>query len=224
MTDLAALSRLSILFLIVTRPALVASANPKNYVQGNSVSSSPDCPDNVPSAGKYENDYFGFSIVIPKNLEGLWNSARCSGGPDDCACMSDHGRIIPLGADSKSSRFIEAFAATNSEPDTTLAMEVNDHLKWIKKRSLTHTVTILRRSNMRVGRRAGRRVVARYFDKNEKGWFIEDFVEVLRQGVGYSLYLRTRESNYKKDLRIFNEVVASFALTGGSLIREENDQ
>src|SRR5947209_3021149 len=119
MMNLAALPRLSILFLIVT-PA----ADPNYYIQENSVSSSPDCPDNVPSLGKYENDYFGFSIVIPKNLEGHWNSARCSGGPDGCACMSDHGRIIPLDKNlSRPTDFIEVFAASNAEPDTTLAME-----------------------------------------------------------------------------------------------------
>jgi hypothetical protein len=217
MMNLAALSRFSILFLIVT-PALFATANPNDYIQGNSVSSFPVCPDNVSSSGKYENDYFGFSIVIPKNLEGLWNSAPCS--LDGCACMSDHGRIIPLDeALSKSTRFIEVFAAGNAEPDTTLAMEVNNHLEWMKRRSVAGTVAILSRSNIVVGRRAGQRVIARYFDKNEKTWFIEDFIEVLRQGVEYSLYLRTKESKYKKDLKIFNEVVASFALTGGYLIR-----
>jgi hypothetical protein len=139
--------------------------------------------------------------------------------------MSDHGRTIPLGENpSKSSRFIEAFAATNAEPDTTLAMEINNHLEWIKRRSLGRRIIIRSRSKIVVGRRAGQRAVARYFDKNEKSWFIEDFIEVHRQGVEYSLYLRTLESNYKKDLKIFNEVVASFALTGGYLIREENDQ
>jgi hypothetical protein len=55
------------------------------------------CPDDRSTAGFYRNYSYGFTVVIPKGLEGRWNSAACVPHPQDgCVCMGDHGRELPL--------------------------------------------------------------------------------------------------------------------------------
>ncbi|MFG6485587.1 hypothetical protein ACG04R_02825 [Roseateles sp. BYS78W] len=55
------------------------------------------CADERPTTGRYRNYSYGFTVVIPKGLEGWWNSARCvPQTPDGCICMGDHGRSLPL--------------------------------------------------------------------------------------------------------------------------------
>jgi len=58
------------------------------------------------------------------------------------------------------------------------------------------------------------RVVVRYYDETLKAWVVEDFIEALRNGVEYSLDLRTKEMSYEPDRRVFDSVVESFILTG----------
>ncbi len=55
------------------------------------------CPGDVATVGRYRNYSYGFTVVIPKGLEGWWNSPPCSPDPPDgCLCMGDHGRDLPL--------------------------------------------------------------------------------------------------------------------------------
>jgi hypothetical protein len=57
----------------------------------------------------------------------------------------------------------------------------------------------------------GDRVVVRCYDESTKAWPVEDFVELLKNGGRYSIYLRTPRINYKHDKHIFDALVASFA-------------
>lgn len=173
------------------------------------------CPDTLSSTGRYENHSYGFSVVIPKNVQGLWNSAMCVSGADGCTCMSDHGRIIPLGSEPyEPERHIEMYAGYAADLDApTVQQEIDKHVEWVRERSRQDSVAILRQSNRRLGGLKARRAVLRYFDKKLDAWMIEDVVEALRgRDIEYSVYLRTREKAYKQDVRVFESVVNSFRL------------
>jgi hypothetical protein len=209
---------ISLLALIVTAAACPAFEQQDQSGKGTASPAADVCPDTVPWTGKYQNHSFGFTIVIPENLKGFWNSARCSAGPDGCTCMGDHGRIIPLTAEpSEPERYIEAYAGHSADLDKpTVAAEVRSHLGWIRERSRNKSIQIRKRSYVRLAGLKGQRLAVRYFDKELKTWFIEDFVELVRLGrIEYSLYLRTREEVYQHDRAIFETVISSFALTSG---------
>jgi hypothetical protein len=171
------------------------------------------CPDTIPSVGKYENFSYGFSVIIPDSLRGYWNGPRCVGGPGGCTCMTDHGRIIPLNESSQGERHVEIFAGYAVPDKPTVTGEVHSRLRWIKERSREGIVDVTKRTHVTVAGLRGQRAVVRYFDKTSKLWFIEDFIELLKDGVSYSLYLRTPETEYKHDRPIFDQIVATFVLT-----------
>lgn len=177
------------------------------------------CPDTLDTQGKYVNVSYGFSIVIPDDLRGVWNSARCVGGKDGCVCMSDHGRIIPLGTNSKEpDHWIEAYAGFATDIDEpTSQQEVKKRLEWIRERSRKGSVSVLKRSSIVLAGLKGQRVLVRYYDVESKRLMMEDFVELLRDrkqvDVEYSLYLRAPVAAYKQDKAIFEAILRSFALT-----------
>jgi hypothetical protein len=183
---------------------------------GKAPTSKDACPDADRWTGKYTNHSYGFSIMIPERLEGYWNSARCVNGTDGCVCMSDHGRIIPLTPEPhERDRHIEAYAGYAVDLDApTVAFEVNKRLEYIRQRSRTHSLKIRSRSSLVLASLPAQRVVVRYYDETLKAWVVEDFIEALRNGVEYSLDLRTKEMSYEPDRRVFDSVVESFILTG----------
>jgi hypothetical protein len=173
------------------------------------------CPDTVPSTGKYVNGSYGFSVVIPGNAKGFWNSAKCVSAADGCTCMSDHGRIIPLGTEPyEPERHIEVHAAHAADLDDRTAQRAIDrNLDSIRERSRQDSVTVLRQSNLLLSGLKARRAVVRYFDTKLNRWTIEDMVEALRGGeIEYSVYLRTPDAAYGQDVRVFESLVNSFRL------------
>lgn len=171
------------------------------------------CPDTVPSTGKYENGSYDFSIVIPKSFKAYWNSARCVPDGDDCVCMSDHGRIIPLTAEPyEPERHIEVYAGYTLEPDATIQDEVNDRIKAIRKAAARGSVTIRRRSKLTIAGLAAERAVVHYYDPTLKKTMIEDFIETRYANASYSLYLRTPAKAYTADAKIFEAVTESFTV------------
>ncbi len=176
------------------------------------------CPDTIDTLGKYVNSSYGFSILIPKSLKGVWNSARCVSGSDGCVCMSDHGRIIPLATGpNDSDHWIEAYAGFATDVDEpTLENEVDSRLGWIRERSRDGSVSVLQRADVIIGGLKGKRVRVRYYDKESKRVMVEDFVEALRGSrqvdVEYSVYLRTPVDAYQRDKVIFDRVLRSFAM------------
>ena len=194
---------------------LVLCAGPAGSQQSAPVGAAA-CPDTISSTGRYVNDSYGFAVVIPKEVKGFWNSARCVSRPDGCTCMSDHGRIIPLGAEPyEPERHIEVYAGYAADlDDATVQQEVKKTVGWIHQRSRAGSVTVLKQSNVLLSGLRARRVVVRYFDEKLDTWMIEDFVEALRhRGIEYSVYLRTREQQYRRDLPVFDSVINSFRLT-----------
>ena len=201
------------LFALLT--FLGAAAGPALPARTNSQATSSLCPDAKAWTGRYENHSYGFSIVIPKNVKGFWNGPVCVDGPDGCTCMTDHGRIMPLSSEPyQADRHIEVYAGFTADPDSaTVTGEMAADLRWIRKRSRRDSVTVRQRSNMNLAGLKGQRMVARYYDLNLKNWLIEDVIKLLRDDVEYSLYLRTPEQTYAHDRKVFETVLASFALT-----------
>lgn len=202
-----------LVLVLVTVASCWQTVSSKQQPGNGSASPTVDqCPDTHGWTGKYENVSYGFTIKIPEGYEGFWNSARCASGPDGCTCMSDHGRIIPLGHEPyEDERHIEAYASHGGDFDeATVAQAVTQNLKWISKRARRHRLTVRKRSGLTVAGVRGERVVVRYYDKRIKAWLVEDFIELLKDGNQYSLYLRTPGKNYEHDRHIFEVVVASF--------------
>ena len=173
------------------------------------------CPDSVASTGKYTNNSFGFSVTIPKQLRGFWNSARCSDESDGCICMSDHGRTIPLTSESlHRERYIEIYAGYVADlNDTTVSSEVAKQIETIRQESLPHPIAISKQIDITLAGIPAKRAVVRYYDRTPKGWLIEDLIESLHGEVEYVLYLRTPEDSYPHDRPILDRVVGSFVLS-----------
>ena len=150
--------------------------------------------------------------MIPDGYKGFWNSAKCVSDGRNCTCMSDHGRIIPLGAEPyEEERHVEVYASHGAELEKpTVAEAVKQHLGWIRKHSREKSVTFLIRLKLTVDGRLGQRVPVRYYDKKARHWFVEDFIEVLKDGDEFSLFLRTPRENYMEDKAIFEAIVATF--------------
>jgi hypothetical protein len=205
--------------ILVALFALTAVGYPDLHSQAPFSSTSPkkegaECPDDKAWTGKYTSDSYGFTIVIPTGLKGFWNSARCVSRADGCTCMQDHGRIIPLTQPSEPERYVEAYANNGADLDEpTVAEAVKSHLRGIRERSREKSVQIRKRSDITLANLRGQRALVRYYDAKLQVWMMEDFVELLRGGVEYSLYLRTPEETYELDRAVFDTVVASFALS-----------
>lgn len=177
-----------------------------------------ECPDDHGWKGKYENFSYGFSIVIPRGYEGFWNSAACANDKKDgsCVCMSDHGRIIPLSSEPyEPERHIEAYASHGADLDEPSVAEGVAHwLKFIRESSGKNLMVVRKRSEITVDGVRGQRVIVRYYHKRLKKWFVEDLVELLKDGNEFTLYLRTPRRTYEHDKSIFEGVVASFVFSG----------
>jgi hypothetical protein len=196
--------------------ALLLVIAPHSDAQPQSAAQQP-CPDTVNTNSTYVNSSYGFSIVIPAGLKGTWNSARCVAGNDGCICMSDHGRIIPLSeGQNDTDHWIEAYAGFAAELDEpTLQDAVDKRLDWIRERSVAGSVSVLQRSDIRIGGIDAKRVVVRYRDRESSRLMVEDFVEALRGKAGdveYSVYLRSPVDAYERDKPNFDQVLSSFGL------------
>lgn len=170
------------------------------------------CPDTHAWTGEYRNFSYGFTIVIPKGYKGFWNSARCVSDGKNCTCMSDHGRIIPLsGEPYEEERHVEAYASHGAElNEPTVTEAVKRDLSSVSERSKPASVRVLKQAKINLAGQPGSRVLVQYYDKKIQRWFLEDFVEVLKDGDRFSLYLRTPRNHYKKDKPIFEAVLTSF--------------
>jgi hypothetical protein len=166
------------------------------------------CPDERAWTGRYRNYVFGFSIVIPRGLNGYWNSARCA--PDEkygCICMGDHGRFIPLSNDAH----IETFVGYQMEPDWSLRQHERQAVSFLTDDKQNQDVNVVRSRWFRLGLLRTRRFEARYL-KNGKP-MVTDHVVALHKGVEYELILVTSPDRYGADRRQFQKLIASWRLT-----------
>jgi uncharacterized Fe-S cluster-containing radical SAM superfamily protein len=106
---------------------------------------------------------------------------------------------------------VEVFASHGAELDEpTVGQAVKERLRQIRERSQKQSTKIVRRMNLVVDAQPARQIVVRFYDKKMKAWFVEDFVEVLKDGDRFSLYLRTPRDYYEKDRPLFEAILASF--------------
>jgi hypothetical protein len=173
------------------------------------------CPDERVWTGKIQNYSFGFTFIVPNGLKAYWNSARCSKDPaGGCVCMSDDGRVIPLGTkDDKVDRQAEMYADNGAELDKlTLSEAVKEHLEMLRgdgtKMSVAHNIA------SSLGGIPARRVVVKYVDKKTGRAMVEEFVLCLRkkEAISYSPYLRTPAEDYATDKPVFDAMIRSFKL------------
>lgn len=200
-----------LLFMLVTFTARQAAA------QANAANS---CPDLSHLAGTYVSDY-GFSIEIPKGLEGA-STQSCSNESGGCTCYGgDNGIIINLAKGlSDEDHYIEAYGDVDGFDEPALKTAINVELDSVQRRSLAKSVLILRRSDVTLGGVKGERLVIRYRDKKSRRIMIEDSVLALKRltngGYGewdyneYSITLSTPVRSYHRDIRIFEQMLRSF--------------
>ena len=128
--------------------------------------------------------------------------------------MTDHGRIIPLTpAPYEHQRNIEVFAGYATRDHPAVALQVEEKLKQIREMSRENSVEVRTRSRINLDGARAQRVVVHYYDKKLNRWSVEDFIEALRKGIEYSLYLRTKEASYPQDRVVFERLVSSFSFT-----------
>ena len=127
--------------------------------------------------------------------------------------MSDHGRIVPLSRDPEDPGYVEAFAAYNTLDYATSDEAASEQLRWLRDDAANSRVTLLRRSAIRLAGIKATRSVSRYYSKKLKAWMIDDRINAIDGGVEFSLYLRTRESNLKRDAPLFEEIVKNWKRT-----------
>jgi hypothetical protein len=161
------------------------------------------CPDLSHRTGTYVSDY-GYSIEIPKGLEGA-STRNCWDESDGCVCMGgDHGIIINLAKGlSDEDHYIEAYGDASVLFD---GPALKTELDSVRRKSLAKSVLILRRSDVTLGSVKGKRFVIRYRDKKSRRIMIED--SVLARG--YWITLSTPVRSYHRDIRIFEQMFRSF--------------
>jgi hypothetical protein len=184
------------------------TAQAQSQVRGSGKPSAEVCPDQRTYTGKYRNQYYGFSIVIPVGRKGYWNSGRCE--PDEkygCICMGpDHGRVIPL-ADGA---HIEAYTGYQMESEWS----VNDYekagLSLLKNWQGVEQVKVLSSKGVWLDKVKARRYAVQYLEKDQN--IIVERIIALHEGIEYDLILRTLAHRYQQDRREFEKVRASWRL------------
>jgi hypothetical protein len=203
---------------IVCRGFLAASASLTIHANWLQRTLKEPCPDETLSRGFYRNRSYGFAITIPKSLTGLWNSARCSSVGGNCVCMSDHGRIVPLTPEPyEPERHVEVYAGYAMDPDDSTALSnAQARVAGLRQKGRKHSVSVRGPFKIALDGVDARRARVRYYDENLRRWTIEEFVEAVKDGVEYSLYLRTSDVGYRRNRIFFYQVLNSFRWDTGS--------
>lgn len=164
------------------------------------------CPDRKSYTGKYINQNYGFSIIIPAGLKGYWNSAVCMPEGDDCVCMQDHGRIIRL----EEPALIEAYTGFESFGWSLREYERND-ITSLKTMKGIENFKVLSSKWSRLHKLTARRYVMSLFEKNRH--LIKEVIIAIHDGIEYRLTLFTPIERYQKNRRSFEAVRRSWRLT-----------
>ena len=175
--------------------------------QGRRAAHKSPCPDDRTRTGPYRNYVFGFSIIIPRDLKGYWNSPRCA--PDEkygCVCMNDHGRFIPLSNDAH----IEVFVGYQMEPDWSVRDHEHQEISSLPDNNQNQQINVIRSRWFRLGSLRARRFEAQYLKNNKP--MVTDHIVALHKGVEYELILVTSPEKYLADRRHFEKLVASWRL------------
>lgn len=151
--------------------------------------------------GYYRNKEYGYSIVIPSTLLGT----------GDPAPLPHHGVKITL--DSGSSAYLWVEGTYDAGPWADLNEAIDTYLEWLKQGN--KEVTPLRLESISLDGLSALRSIARYKDSSTGQSMIQDIILTIRQrkketGIVYTLGLKTPESRYARDKKIFEETINSW--------------
>ena len=169
------------------------------------------CPDDAPTIGWYRNYSYGFSITIPQNLKGYWNSGPCAKEQNDCVCMGDHGRYIPIRKGSYLEVFVSAWTSETGK------QSVDDEQSFILEnhRGKGENAETINLTVARVNGFPATRLKLRYNDAKTGVVMIEDSIicattDKEHEGWVYKIHLVTPESRYRKDKLFLKAVLKSW--------------
>lgn len=170
------------------------------------------CPDEVATTGYYRNYSYGFSISIPSGLKGFWNSARCVKDNQDCVCMGDHGRFIPIDETS----YLQVFVEVQNEE--TVRESIDEEVRLILRTQENHgeRAEMVRKARLRLGGLLATRLTIRYRSAKTAGIMIQDHIlcpppiDRYHGGFIYSVTLSTPEDQYAKRKGVFYSIIRSW--------------
>jgi hypothetical protein len=170
------------------------------------------CPDEIAAIGYYRNYSYGFSVSIPRGLKGFWNSTPCVKEKQDCVCMGDHGRFIPIEGNS----YLQVFVGVQTSE--TIRESIDEEVGFVlgtheEKKERPEVVS---RAPSRLGGISGRRIKFKYQDARTGEAMLEDIilspppVDRYHGGFLYSVTLSTPEKQYAKRKALFYSIVRSW--------------
>jgi hypothetical protein len=169
------------------------------------------CPDEAPTIGWYRNYSYGFSITIPQNLKGYWNSVPCAKDQNDCVCLGDHGRFITI----RKEAYLEVFVSVwTSETSKESMVDEQSFILENHKGKGENTET-LNLTGARLDRVPSTRLKLRYKEAKTGMVMVEDSIfcapmDKEHEGWLYKIHLVTPETRYGKDKLLLDRVIKSW--------------
>jgi hypothetical protein len=165
------------------------------------------CPDEVSTTGRYRNYSYGFSITIPASLKGYWNSARCVKERNDCVCMGDHGRHIPIRNDAH----LDIFVGPRNYDTRKDTIDDEQEIRLKVHKDKGESAEILSRITTRLDGFPATRLKLGYNGSKTGAKMIEESIicapmDREHGGFVYTIYLVTREDSYTKDRLLLNRL------------------
>jgi hypothetical protein len=202
MTRTIAVVLLGLPFLLGFRPPEARHGVAKNNVR---------CPDEIVTTGYYRNYSYGFSISIPHGLKGFWNSARCVKDKQDCVCMGDHGRFMPIDRFS----YLQVFVEVQNEE--TVKESIDEEVAFILRthKEKKEPAKVVTRAPSRLGGASATRLMLKYQDAKTGETMSEDIiiggrVDRVHSGWLYSITWVTPDKLYAKRKALFYSIIRSW--------------
>lgn len=166
---------------------------------------SADCSNKFDVTGRYANEDYGFEVTIPPGLTGHWNSAGCMKDGAACICMSDHGRIIPLGNHG----WLEAYVGYMNIDGGDLPEKARDDYETFGIDD--DEVTRVRQRFFRAARLGALPAVRFQVEYRRKGrtWIHEE-IEARDEGIDFVLIYDVPKDAYAQHLGAFESLVQSW--------------
>jgi hypothetical protein len=150
----------------------------------------------------YRNDNFGYSLRIPGSYSAI----------SEVPLALESGIEFKLSDNSK--HYIWVGAGDNTARYNSMVSAANAHLVWLRAEGEVLTVN---QQPTRLGRLNGLRVSVKYKSPESDTIRIQELVLAIETkkdevGVVYEIEMRTTESDYAKDLNVFNRILRSWRL------------
>src|SRR5205085_12094721 len=108
----------------------------------------------------------------PSRLKGYWNSARCVNEKNDCVCMGDHGRHIPI----RKGAYLEVFVSPRNYDSRKETIEYEQELKLKHHKEEGENTETLSRAATRLSRFPATRLKLNYKGTKTGGRMIEESI------------------------------------------------